>query len=94
MSGPHVTRYDFSRLRNLLKDNGFIKSKDIPMNNRKIRAICSMYPGRFLSTHHGYKLVSDASSVEIVSSIHSLRSRCNNMQRRIFALNAVLNKRQ
>ena len=51
--GPKVTGHDGADLWDLLRDGAFHKAKDLAMENRKIRAVCAVYPNQFLSTQAG-----------------------------------------
>lgn len=91
---PTVTREEAIELWNLLRGQGFQKSVDIPMDNkRKIRAICSAYPEHFLSSQKGYCLVSEARPEDIENAVADLRSRCREMTRRADALESVYRNR-
>lgn len=91
MSSPTVTRDDAVQLWKILRGNGFMQRKDIPMQPRMIRAVCQKYPDQFLSTQQGYKLVKEATRDEISNAIADLRSRCKHMHRRASALEGVIN---
>ena len=90
MPGPKVTRDDAITLFRLLKGKGFRKGREIQMQPRLIRAICTDYPEHFLSTQSGYKLVEDATRPEIQNAVADLRSRCKHMERRASALETIL----
>ena len=93
MSSPKVNREDGERLWRLLGDGRFHKAKSIEMESRKIRAVCSMYPHKFLSTQAGYKRVPAATDDEIGNAIADLKSRCGHLTRRYSALEKVLRER-
>ncbi len=93
MSSPSVKREDGERLWNLLGDGRFHKAKSISMESRKVRAVCSMWPDRFLSTQAGYKRVKFATDDEIGNAIADLKSRCGHLTRRYSALEKVLRER-
>lgn len=93
MSGQKVTRADGMLLWKLLADGGFHKAKNIRMESRKIRAVCSFWPHKFLSTQAGYKRVEFATDDEIGNAIADLKSRCAHLTRRYMALDKVLRAR-
>ena len=94
MSGAPVARpEDGQALWRLLADGRFHKAKSIAMESRKIRAVCSMYPHKFLSTQAGYKRVPNATDDEIGNAIADLKSRCGHLTRRYSALEKVLQER-
>ncbi len=93
MSSPKAHHDDGQRLWNLLADGGFHKAKNIDMGSRMIRAVCSAYPSRFLSTQAGYKRVEFATDDEIGNAIADLKSRCGHLTRRYTALERVLRER-
>ena len=93
MSSPKVNIEDGKALWKLLEDGRFHKAKYIDMESRKIRAVCSMYPHKFLSTQSGYKRVPDATDGEIGNAIADLKSRCGHLTRRYSALERVLRER-
>ena len=93
MSSPSVNQADGIALWNLLGDGRFHKAKTIAMESRKIRAVCSMYPHKFLSTQAGYKRVPAATDDEIGNAIADLKSRCGHLTRRYSALEKVLRER-
>lgn len=94
MSGPTVSRADGMLLWKLLADGGFHKAKNIRMESRKIRAVCSFWPHKFLSTQAGYKRVEFATDDEIGNAIADLRSRCGHLTRRYMALDQTLRNRR
>ncbi len=93
MSGTKVTAEDGRRLWELLGDGRFHKAKSIAMNPRKIRAVRSTYPHKFLSTQAGYKRVPSATDDEIGNAIADLKSRCAELTRCYMALEKVLRER-
>lgn len=94
MSSPSkVKTQDGRDLWDLLADGKFHKAKTIRMESRKIRAVCSRWPDKFLSTQAGYKIVPAASDDEIGNAIADLKSRCGHLTRRYSALEKVLHER-
>ena len=93
MSSPKANREDGMRLWTFLDDGQFHKAKNIAMESRMIRAVCSMYPHKFLSTQAGYKRVPSATDNEIGNAIADLKSRCGHLTRRYSALEKVLRER-
>jgi len=93
MSSPKVSHEDGQALWTALDDGRFHKAKSIAMESRKIRAVCSMYPHKFLSTQAGYKRVPAATDDEIGNAIADLKSRCGHLTRRYSALEKVLRER-
>ena len=91
---PKVKREHCARLWHILSDGQFHKAKDIPMNSRMIRAVCSEKPDHFLSTQQGYKLVKYATADEIENAIADLRSRIKHIERRAHALDTALFAKQ
>lgn len=87
---PSIHREDALNLWHLLRGRGWQMRREIPMNARKIRAVCSEYPEHFLSTQKGYKVVREATNDEIEEAIADLRSRIRHMSRRADALDGVL----
>ncbi|MCK5549091.1 MAG: hypothetical protein KAI41_01005 [Hyphomicrobiaceae bacterium] len=90
MATSKAGRADAVELWNALSGGTFLKAREIDMNARMIRAVCTEYPNHFLSTQAGYKRVNDATEEEIENAIADLRSRCQHMQRRADALEGVL----
>ena len=84
---------DARLLFELLRKRRFVKAKDIAMPPRKVRAICSEYPHRFLSTQDGYCLVAEATPAEIENAVADLRSRCAKMTARADKLERALMER-
>ncbi len=93
MSSPKAKAEDGQKLWNLLADGRFHKAKTIAMASRMVRAVCSAYPDRFLSTQAGYKRVDCALNSEIENAIADLKSRCGHLTRRYTALERVLKSR-
>ncbi len=93
MSSPKAGHDDGQALWNLLADGRFHKAKSIGMPSRMIRAVCSAYPHKFLSTQAGYKRVDCALNSEIENAIADLKSRCGHLTRRYTALEKVLRER-
>lgn len=97
MTGPldrrKVKREDAEKLWKLLGDGRFHKAKAIGMESRKIRAVRSMWPHKFLSTQAGYKRVPNATDDEIGNAIADLKSRCGELARCYTALERVLRER-
>jgi len=93
MSSPKAKKTDGLALWGLLADGRFHKAKNINMESRMIRAVCSMYPHKFLSTQAGYKRVPAATDDEIGNAIADLKSRCGHLTRRYTALEKVLRER-
>lgn len=93
MSGPKVSKADAIILWKLLEDGRFHKAKHIRMESRKIRAICSKWPHKFLSTQAGYRRVHDATDDEVENAIADLKSRCGHLTRRYMALDKILRAR-
>ena len=90
MSKPKANVDDAKQLWRLLNDGLFHKAKNIAMQSRMIRAVCSAYPSRFLSTQAGYKRVANANDDEIGNAIADLKSRCGHLTRRYTALEREL----
>jgi hypothetical protein len=92
--GPKVTGHDGADLWDLLRDGQFHKAKDLAMENRKIRAVCAVYPNQFLSTQQGYKIVKRSTDAEIEIASADLGSRMAHLGRRKSALDSVLRDRK
>jgi hypothetical protein len=92
--GPKVTGHDGADLWDLLRDGLFHKAKDLAMENRKIRAVCAVYPNQFLSTQQGYKIVKQSTDAEIEIASADLGSRMAHLGRRKSALDSVLRDRK
>jgi hypothetical protein len=92
--GPKVTGHDGADLWDLLRDGNFHKAKDLAMENRKIRAVCAVYPNQFLSTQQGYKIVKRSTDAEIEIAAADLGSRMAHLGRRKSALDSVLRDRK
>lgn len=93
MSSPKVNRADAIILWKLLEDGRFHKAKNIRMESRKIRAICSKWPHKFLSTQAGYKRFESATDDEVGNAIADLKSRCAHLTRRYRAQEKALRER-
>ena len=94
MKKPTVNPSHFAQLVRALDDGRFHKAKDIPMQNRMIRAVCTEYPHVFLSTQQGYKMVEHASDAEIRVAVADLRSRIKHMDRRARSLEKTIELRR
>lgn len=81
------------RLRHLLCDGNFHKSKTLEMESRLVRELCSLYPEQFFSTQSGYKLTAAASNRELHEAIADLRSRIRHIDERATRLEGVLRDR-
>ena len=90
---PKVKREHCVKLWKLLSDGQFHKAKDLPMNSRMIRAVCSEKPEHFLSTQQGYKLTKYATDEEIDIAVADLRSRIKHLDARASGLEWALTMR-
>lgn len=90
---PQPSRAQCVDLWNQLIDGEWHKAREIPMNSRLIRAICSSKPHIFLSTQKGYKRVKDATTLEIEIAASDLRSRVKHINARAAALDKELANR-
>ena len=93
MSTPTVKREDKAKLWSILNGKGWMMRKDIPMENRLIRAICQAEPEHFMSGQLGYKLVKEATDAEIEAGVADLRSRAKHIAERANGLECALHKR-
>ena len=90
---PRVKREHCVTLWHALADGKFHKARELPLNNRLIRAVCAEHPQHFLSTQKGYKRADKATLNEIRNSIADLRSRITHIDKRASALEDVLAER-
>lgn len=94
MKPGKATASDARELFDQLHGRGFTKAKNIRMQPRKVRQICSDFPEHFLSTQRGYKCVVEASDAEIEVAVRDLRSRSAHLNRRANALDSVIGSRR
>mgnify|MGYP001815685114 CR=1 FL=1 len=71
------------RLRAELADGEWHLRKNIDMENRMIRHLCQVFPGDFISSQRGYKLLEKATDAEIDEAVADLQSRMGHMRARI-----------
>lgn len=93
MSKPKAGPEDAKKLWRLLDDGRFHKARSIDMASRKIRAVCSTWPNKFISTQKGYKRFPSATDDEIGNAIADLKSRCGHLTRRYMAMEKGLRER-
>ena len=78
-----------------LGDGKWRKQKDLKMDGRRVRKICSDYAGHFISCNQkGYRLTRFATTEEIQHSINDLRSRSRKMIKRAEMLDQALFDRE
>lgn len=96
MAAPTYKDVDEKRraLKYWLRDGEWHKRKTIPMPDRLIRWLCSEYPGTFISSQSGYKLLAFATDAEIKIAVADLRSRMEHMRRRIMGMEQAAYNRQ
>ena len=70
-----ATELDAKKLYVNLHNKGFVKSKNINMSSRKIRACVEQHPELFLSSLQGFKLIEQATASEIEHSVNDHQSR-------------------
>ena len=90
---PKAKTEDCRELWRILSDGQWHLGREIPMNNRMIRAVCAEKPEHFLSSQKGYKLVKYATDDEIDIAIADLRSRIRHLDDRAGALEFALTQR-
>lgn len=90
---PKVKQEQARELYRYLRGSGWKKAREIPMNSRMIRAICSEYPEHFISTQRGYSITATATDNQIEEAVADLRSRMKHLDHRAAALERVLNDR-
>lgn len=90
---PKVKKEQARELYRYLAGKGWRKARQIPMNARLIRAICSEYPEHFISTQRGYSITATATDGQLEEAIADLRSRMKHLDNRASALESVLRDR-
>lgn len=83
-------KQDARKLKRILRDRKWHKSRNIPLPHRTIRAICERYPDKVLSGQQGYKATRFASEDEIRYAVNDLRSRIAHISRRANKLAELL----
>lgn len=90
---PKVKREQAVELWKMLFDKGYLMRRDLPINNRTVRAICEAYPKHFMSCQKGYCLTHQAPQEDIEQSIAHMHSQSAKMTARANALQRVLDDR-
>ena len=90
---PKVSDEQCRALYELLIDGNWYKARQIPMNDRLIRACCAEKPEHFLSSQQGYKITAKATIGEIDVAVADLRSRIIHLDKRAGALECVAAQR-
>jgi len=94
MSKPEVARSQCVKLWKLLQGRGFLMRRDLPMNDRTIRAVVEAKPEHFLSCQKGYCLMKEAPTEDIEQSIGHLMSQADKMAAKANILKGVLADRK
>jgi hypothetical protein len=90
---PKAKREQAIELYRFLQGKGWRKAREIPMNARLVRAICSEFPEHFISTQRGYSITATATDAQLEEAIADLRSRMKHLNNRASALERVLQDR-
>tara|TARA_R110002020_G_scaffold72192_1_gene185808 strand:+ start:877 stop:1188 length:312 start_codon:yes stop_codon:yes gene_type:complete len=75
MKPSPASKQQAKSLQGHLQNRGWVKGKNIALNNRVIRNIVTTYPHKFISGQFGYKLVSECSVEELTRGANDHRSR-------------------